>query len=809
MSKPRSLFSVFLVVLTHWKRKPLQLFLIFVGLTTATALWSTVKLINESAERSFNAAQQLLNQTSAESIQSINGNYFPDDSFVELRKQGWEVTPILRGSPPYEPLLTIIGVDLISSMTSSSSQRLMKTVDFERFMADSKPLLANQRTYEKFSQNTVLDTFIILSDLPDGYIICDIGKAQELLGLEGRLSSMEFVGPIPNDMTELLALGLYFTETNQKNEIQNLSRSFHLNLEAFGFLSFVVGLFIYYSIITMAYEQRKSALRNLRVLGISAITLSSLMILEIALFALLSGNLGMFVSFIIASYLLPDVSVALASLFDQDMTHIISFSPSFWILSLFVSLLGAITASSTVLWRASKLSPLETGKKIAWVQKANYTLKGQAFLCVLFSLVACILMLYGDGLLAAFILLGLIILASTLALPTVLWTAVNFILSFKIDNPIFQWFIADTKQQINGLSACLMSLLIALSVNIGVNGMIESFRQTFLGWLDQRLVSELYLSVKDPALASQIELYLDEKVESVLPIVKVPARTKNILIDIFGFSPDLTYEENWPLLQAEDMAWEKITRGEGVLINEQLSRRLQAGLSDNISVISNGRYLTFKVLAIYSDYGNSKGQIMIPISVFDEKFPEIPHLQFALRTYSSNNEELRRDLIQKFDINSTSITDQQSLKDFSTQIFEKTFSVTRALAVLTLAVAGVSLFTSVTSLSAQRISQIAPVWAIGINRKALAKLEFLRIFTFTFITFIFSVPIGLVIAWILMNYVHLEAFDWRIPAKYFPVQWLELFLVNLAVTFVSVFLYYFSIRRASPSDLLRVTSYET
>ena len=119
------MLSVFLVVLTHWKRKPLQLFLIFVGLTTATALWSTVKLINESAERSFNDAQQLLNQTSAESIQSINGNYFPDDSFVELRKQGWEVTPILRGSPPYEPLLTIIGVDLISSMTSSSSQRLM------------------------------------------------------------------------------------------------------------------------------------------------------------------------------------------------------------------------------------------------------------------------------------------------------------------------------------------------------------------------------------------------------------------------------------------------------------------------------------------------------------------------------------------------------------------------------------------------------------------------------------------------------------------------------------------------------------
>ena len=43
-----------------------------------------------------------------------------------------------------------------------------------------------------------------------------------------------------------------------------------------------------------------------------------------------------------------------------------------------------------------------------------------------------------------------------------------------------------------GLSLALMALMLALATNIGVGTMVSSFRQTFVGWLDQRLVSEFY-----------------------------------------------------------------------------------------------------------------------------------------------------------------------------------------------------------------------------------------------------------------------------------------------------------------------------
>ena len=52
-------------------------------------------------------------------------------------------------------------------------------------------------------------------------------------------------------------------------DLAQLTDSFHLNLTAFGLLSFAVGLFIVQSAIGLAFEQRRSAFRTLRALGLS------------------------------------------------------------------------------------------------------------------------------------------------------------------------------------------------------------------------------------------------------------------------------------------------------------------------------------------------------------------------------------------------------------------------------------------------------------------------------------------------------------------------------------------------------------
>jgi putative ABC transport system permease protein len=73
------------------------------------------------------------------------------------------------------------------------------------------------------------------------------------------------------------------------------------------------------------------------------------------------------------------------------------------------------------------------------------------------------------------------------------------------------------------------------------------------------------------------------------------------------------------------------------------------------------------------------------------------------------------------------VRNQAQIKAFSLEIFENTFRVTGALNVLTLGVASLALLTSLLTLSALRLPQVAPVWALGTSRARLAMTEVWRL----------------------------------------------------------------------------------
>ena len=62
------------------------------------------------------------------------------------------------------------------------------------------------------------------------------------------------------------------------------------------------------------------------------------------------------------------------------------------------------------------------------------------------------------------------------------------------------------------------------------------------------------------------------------------------------------------------------------------------------------------------------------------------------------------------------MVDQAAIKALSLSVFERTFAVTTALNILTLAVAGFAILMSLLTLAAMRLPQLAPVWALGLTR---------------------------------------------------------------------------------------------
>src|SRR5690606_24774099 len=117
-----------------------------------------------------------------------------------------------------------------------------------------------------------------------------------------------------------------------------------------------------------------------------------------------------------------------------------------------------------------------------------------------------------------FALLAALMLAAALGLPALpsRWLTLGERVARA---PLAQWFWADSRQQLSGLSLALMALLLALAVNIGVGTMVKSFSRTFAGWLDQRLMAEIYVNTTSEAQARAMLDFLRTRPEvtAILP----------------------------------------------------------------------------------------------------------------------------------------------------------------------------------------------------------------------------------------------------------------------------------------------------
>ena len=92
----RSLW-ILAVLLSHWRRHPMQLATLLIGLISATALWSGVQALNQQARDSYDRAAATFGGARTAALVDRSGAAFPQKLFVDLRRAGWPVSPILEG----------------------------------------------------------------------------------------------------------------------------------------------------------------------------------------------------------------------------------------------------------------------------------------------------------------------------------------------------------------------------------------------------------------------------------------------------------------------------------------------------------------------------------------------------------------------------------------------------------------------------------------------------------------------------------------------------------------------------------------
>ena len=820
-------------LLSHYRRHPGQLIMLLLGLWVASALWSGIQAINATARDSYSRADALF-ATQLDQLERRDGMPFSRAEYHALRQAGLPVSPMLEGEVFTQDgaRLTLIGIDpltlssdnaLTQANTSASLSDFLTPPWQTRIAPDALSAFGIARENASGATPTLADgkalpPLVLAPALPPDTLIMDIAAAARLLESGDEITR---VVAAPGALAEA-PTGLTLTRATTLASPGQLTESFHLNLTALGLLAWVVGLFIVQAALGLALEQRLGMLRTLRVLGVSGRSLVLALSLELLLLGLIGALAGIACGVWLARSLLPDVAATLGSLYGAGVGQELNLPWHYWVGGLAVSLVGLLLAGSGVLWRAARLNMLELGQMQAW--RSGY--RRQLSLMSIGGALALssALALYGwlrfqspgDGLVAGFGLIAALLLASALWLPPFLALLLKMLAHLARRRPLTHWALADMQLQLPRLSLAMMALLIALATNLGVGSMVGGFRLTFLDWLDQRLVAPLYLNVPseqyadiDAWLAEHPEVFerlLTRRSDATLQTATTQegSRSLGAPIELYGITPGESLTPHWPLLATQQdraSAWAAFEDG-AVFVNEQLANAENLSPGDRLTLSAPGANETLTIAAIYPDYGNPSGQVLMASPQLAARFDAPPSSMGLVLSDDADVDTLRAALRERFDLGSDALSDQREIKRIATEIFERTFTITRALNGLTLAVAALALLTSLLAQARSRRQQLAPLWALGVPRTQLAQLNLAQLGGTALVTGLLAIPLGIAITWGLVAIINVAAFGWRLPLYLFPGEMAVTLATAVGVALLAAALPTLRFWRASPRALL-------
>jgi putative ABC transport system permease protein len=369
------------VLFSHWRRHPMQLATLLIGLISATALWSGVQALNQQARDSYERAAATFGGARTAMLVSRNGAIFPQHLFVDLRRAGWPVSPVLEGRVQIEgrsfrllgiePLTLPVEVGNAPAIGRSGLQSFLtppgETLVAPEVLAD---LALPEGATPRLNNSSSLPPLRVQPQLVPGVLVVDIGMAQRLLNRPDQISRL-LVGQDKAKRASLESVvgdKLRLLQPDAESDLERLTDSFHLNLSAFGLLSFVVGLFIVNSAVGLAFEQRLPMLRTLRACGVSARMLNAVLVVELVSLALVAGLAGLICGYLIAAALLPDVAASLRGLYGAQIPGQLTLRSEWWIAGIVISIVGALAAAGTSLAKAIRLPVPVAAQPFAWQQ---------------------------------------------------------------------------------------------------------------------------------------------------------------------------------------------------------------------------------------------------------------------------------------------------------------------------------------------------------------------------------------------------------------------------------------------------------
>ena len=348
----------------------------------------------------------------------------------------------------------------------------------------------------------------------------------------------------------------------------------------------------------------------------------------------------------------------------------------------------------------------------------------------------------------------------------------------RLPNAAVEWRLAmaNLASSIPRISISVAALAVSLSMLTAIAVMIGSFRETVIYWVEQTLRADLYLR---PATRSNVavEATVSPEVEEVVrrhPQVAAVDRFRNFTLPYadglvtLGAGDFNVLREHGKLLIKEPSGQVDVLReaiGEdAVLVSESFSLKHSVYSGDEVTLRMPGGTKNFRVVAVYYDYSNDRGVIVMDQKTLAKHFGLMAptSLTIYLRPGASADSvraEILRSLEGRYRV---FIYTNSALRAEVLRIFDSTFAITYALELIAIFVAILGIASALLTLILERAKELAILRMVGADQGQVRRMVVAEALVLGGVSQTIGLGVGLVLSLLLIYVINVQSFGWTI-----------------------------------------------
>jgi putative ABC transport system permease protein len=758
--------------LQFYKRHPWVSLFFFLGLSLGSALISAINSLNTHAQNRYEDATSALKSSVSYIIHPALGNVsIPHDIWVQLSHAGITTQPVLEGQTKLNGInqnVMIKGINLLQWLKKNTDRETTNTVTSGQVFVDqqlSRKLQLDQNQTELTFNNAVTIKPLVVVKNMGPWILMDISYADHILQKNGAISFIEVGALSPVKLEEIRRIikgyGRITSVANQ--EFDELSEAFFFNLKALAMLGYVVGLFLSYNALQLMLILKKPLIYQMSLLGCRPTTMGSALVLELCIIALFTAIVGNGFGYILSKALTFDINQTLISLYNLNTTLQTQWHWKQLLLGFFIN----ISALSAILLGQQ----LPKNKMMTYIKYGIFLFAvGVAFILFKFKQV--------ESSASALLLGALVIFIFAVCIIQLLYFLFRLPIHFK--HPLIHWLKMSSQYHITDNITSILAVLVALAAAMSTQIMVDSFEFTLNNYLNQRLNADIYLRPNQNEKLSAAALEELPYLEKINPFLIASGQIDGHTATIRSYGDGLEHYDHIGLLNQAPITLAQLTQP-NCLINEPAHLKYNYQVGDTVVFHQQNIDYECTISGVYYNYGEQYVQL-----IMDSKALESSGLRYQRTGYALNLKEADNinqaivDLKYRFELSSNEIIQNKQLKTIANKLFSDTFAVTQAINSLMIIIALISIIVNVITMGKHQINRYFLLQALGVSLPQLWIIKMIQRGIMTSLTLIFTLPLGIMLGYILLDFVMPIAFGWSIPMQ---ISWLN--MSNMVILVVS------------------------